>query len=109
MEFNEESTEWIKNKVISTIVGCCCDIANSDPNRFKTRSIPIDMLPSFIELSFLIKNFGNIFDKEKVISEFFADPKNKDNQWSNSQDLFNQYINMTLQLVREQKLEEILH
>ena len=47
------------------------------------------------------------FDKE--YSAWNTDPKNKDNQWSNSQDLFNQYINMTLQLVREQKLEEILH
>jgi hypothetical protein len=66
------------------------------------------MLTCYQELVFLIKNFGNLFDKEKVISEFFSDPKNIDSQWASSQELFNQYILMTLADVREQKLEELI-
>jgi hypothetical protein len=108
MEFKPEAIDWIKDKAIQTLIGCCCDIANHDPSRFTTRSIPIDMLPAYQELVFVIKNFGGLFDKDKVVAEFFSDPKNKDNHWSSSQDLFNHYILMTLSDVRELKLQELL-
>lgn len=109
MEFNQEAQEWIKNKAITSLIGCCCDIANNDPDRFKTRTIPLELLPQYQELVFIISNFSNLFDKEKVVEDYFNDPKNIDSQWSYCKDLFNQYIKSTLQNVRETKLQEILN
>lgn len=106
MEFNNECVDWIKDKVISEIFGCCCVIANNDPNRFKSCSIPIIMLPAFKDLVFLIKNFSELFNKDKVIEEYLI--KNKDSHWYSSLDLFNKYIKMSLVEVRDQKLTEII-
>lgn len=112
MEFNKEATDWIREEVISNIIGCCCDLSNWAA----IKNIPIEAFDpyftdqkAFKQLAFLLINFEQILDNQ-IIDEYFS--KNN-NQWINKKDLFKQFIEMSKKHIkvelRDKRLDILLN
>lgn len=109
MELNEEAEIWVKNQVISAIVGYCCEIANKDPNRHKHSKIELRNLKSYIKIKFLLKNFSPILNVDTLVDDFYSKVSN-DSQWNTDRNKndFKSYVRMALEDVRDLKITDIL-
>jgi len=118
---NNEAKNWIKNKVISEIIGKCCNISNNCQHKHpiilrdtngKYPSMDIktndDTIKSFNKIKFLLYNFGDFMDVDNIVDEHFSIKKNQ-NQWSTESHIktFKLYVRDALIEVRDNKLSEI--
>lgn len=119
---NIEARSWIKKKVVSEIIGNCCDISNNCQHKhpivlrdLNTRYPNMDKetndrtIDSFNKIKFLLYNFGDFIDIDNLVDEHFSKKCNQ-NQWSTESHIrtFKLYVSDALVEVRDKKLCELI-
>lgn len=98
--FSVEGLEWIKTKVLSSIIGECCNFHNDQQFSLKKSR---EEIGSWKNLQFLIHHFGFLFsDFNSEVDIYFS--IRKTNQWTSHKEEFKKWISEAL---REVNLEKI--
>ncbi len=104
----KEAKEWVRVKVMSEIIGICCDISNAHGHKYPFKDYTYYDSRSYQKLLFLLSNFSDFIDIYNIVDDHYSINGNR-SQWSTEyhKATFKLYINHAIGDVRQIRLNEI--